>query len=78
MATKMKLWNMFPYGITVEWDEWFNKVFGFIIRAETEEDARKIADENSGAENGYGTRPWLDASKTVCIELTAIRFRISI
>ena len=33
------------------WKPWYNKSFGFIVRAETEAEARKYADENAGDEN---------------------------
>ena len=47
---------------------------GFIIRAETEEQARKIADDNSARENYkdyYKRNPvWLSSEYTTCTELS--------
>lgn len=66
------------------WNPWYDKSFGFIVRAETEAEARKIANENAGDENrGDENRgeflnsktantktPWLDKNYSTCIELT--------
>ncbi len=52
------------------WNPWFDKSFGFIVRAETEDEARKIAHENAGDEN-QGETPWLDSKYSTCIELTS-------
>ena len=60
------------------WEPWFDKVFGFVVRAENEKDARKFAHEEAGAENegeflgekiANTTSPWLDAKYSTCIEL---------
>ena len=59
----MKLWLLKPYE---DWEPWFDKAFGFVIRAETEEAARAIASENAGDEGGT---PWLLSSHTSCVEL---------
>jgi hypothetical protein len=61
------------------WYPWYDKIFGFIIKAETEAEARNIANENAGNENngtflGYKiantNTPWLDSKYSTCIELT--------
>jgi hypothetical protein len=61
-------------------DPGYDKSFGFIVRAETEAEARKIASENAGDENrGEFLRikiantktPWLDEKYSTCIELTS-------
>lgn len=62
------------------WEPWFNKCFGFIIRAETEAKARKIAHENAGEENRgeflnkkitKTKSPWLDKKYSTCIEVAS-------
>ena len=67
----MKLWILRP--ITKKrnspWDPWYDKSFGFVIRAETEEKARKIADENAGDENHDAKHPWLNSLYSNCKEL---------
>lgn len=44
----MKLWLLRPIdphgGL---WDPWFDKIFGFVVRAETETEARTLADRKS-------------------------------
>jgi len=72
----MKLWLLrpaedLPSGID-PWDPWYDKVFGFVIRAETEEDARRLAHDEAGNENRGKVRgPWLNARYATCVELTA-------
>ena len=67
----MKLWLLRP--ITKKkggpWDPWYDKSFGFVVRAETEEKAREIADENAGDENHDEKHPWLNSYYSVCEEL---------
>lgn len=49
----MKLWELRPINRTGEetpmggqkpdpWDPWYDRAFGFVVRAETAEDARRI------------------------------------
>ena len=62
------------YGVDNPWSPWYDKTFGFVVRAETEADARSIATENAGNEishlnEGVGTA-WLDAKYSTCVELT--------
>lgn len=79
----MKLWLLKNKTSTSEalnpWEPWFDKAFGFVVRAETEREARLIADENAGEENAGARdcrvnsrtkRPWLRAEFSTCIELT--------
>ena len=83
MNTKNKLWILRPQkDLPSEyspWEPWYDKAFGFVISAESEEAARKIAHENAGYENGVflgkyraGTTqsPWLEPQYSTCIELT--------
>ena len=78
----MKLWILrsvenLPKGDD-PWEPWYDKAFGFVVRAETEEEARKFAHEEAGDEN-RGTflggktadtnSPWLEAKYSTCVEL---------
>jgi hypothetical protein len=69
----MKLWILRPveglaYNIDNPWEPWYDKAFGFVVRADTEEEARKLAESDSGDES-YGGTPWLDAALSTCAEL---------
>jgi hypothetical protein len=46
-----------------DWDPWYDKAFGFVVRASSELHARQLACEECGEE---GKEVWLDASKTRC------------
>ena len=61
----MKLWILEP---AEPWAPWYDKVFGSIVRADTENRARDIAAENHGDE---GPLVWRDPEKTTCRELAA-------
>ncbi len=73
----MTLWELIPQKMLKgdnPWEPWYDKAFGFIIRAETEYDARKLAHENAGDENGgyFATTinsPWLDEKYSSCKRL---------
>lgn len=82
----MKLWLLRPVeGLAKNdnpWHPWFDKAFGFVIRAETETDARKLANANAGDENEIPLvqfvsgisdvkEPWLNSKYSTCVELTA-------
>ena len=63
------------------WNPWYDKCFGFVIRADSEEDARQIADVNSGSENDNTflgrtvcntSSPWMDPKYSSCTELSDI------
>lgn len=54
------------------WNPWYDKYFGFIIRAENEYEARSLAPKN-GNEVGkieINHNPWLDRNYSECTELT--------
>lgn len=60
------------------WNPWYDKNFGLVIRAETEERARKIAQDNSadesrgaflGRNTSETTAPWLYEKYSSCEEL---------
>ena len=61
------------------WEPWYDKTFGFIVRAIDEATARKYADESAGDENrgefmnkeiAKTKNPWLDEKYTTCEELS--------
>ena len=70
----MKLWLLRPVesvrilrdGNLNPWEPWYDKSFGFVVRAPTEKTARFIASEQCGAEGGD---PWLNAEHSTCTEL---------
>ena len=80
-----RLWLLRPIGYPNEtddgpWVPWYDKVFGFVVEAETEERAREMADANAGDENWGFTRgdlatrkraPWLNREWSTCVELAA-------
>ena len=61
------------------WDPWYDKVFGFVVRADNEKQARALANAQGGDECGpvrqsvyrMGGDPWLDPDQSTCEELTA-------
>jgi len=56
------------------WFPWYDKSFGFVVRASSEENARKLADDAAGYENGITLKvknPWLDEQYSICRELTS-------
>ena len=82
--TRMKLWILrpnehLPDGTESPWEPWYDKAFGFVVRAETEDEARQLANDEGGDECGpvthtiyrTGGNPWLDPAFSTCEELTA-------
>ena len=63
----MKLWIVRARDGHDVWNPWYDKAFGFVVRAGTEEEARTLASFVHGAE---GREPWLDATASTCEELT--------
>ncbi|MEX0598578.1 MAG: hypothetical protein WD512_19000 [Candidatus Paceibacterota bacterium] len=51
------------------WEPWYEKTHGFIIRAETESEARRYADQESGNESSENLRPWLNQIYSTCKDL---------
>lgn len=60
------------------WKPWYNKAFGFVIKAKNEEIARKIAQENSGDETtkhkgeqnfSYDNPVWTEEKYATCIPI---------
>lgn len=65
----MKLWLIRPSDPTSgAWDPRYDKAFGFVVRAETEEQARKFAAAAAGDETEDA---WLSTMLSTCEELTA-------
>lgn len=48
------------------WEPWYNKAFGFVVRANTEKEARKLASKECGEEK---TEAWLNPEYSTCVEL---------
>ena len=77
----MKLWILCPAKDRPTeddpWKPWYDKSFGFVVRAETEKEASIFADEGAGDENPRSyhqetsttIRPWLDAKYSTCVLL---------
>lgn len=62
------------------WDPWYDKAFGFVVSANDEKEAIKIAHNNAGDENrgeflsqktANTKQPWLDKRYSTCKELVA-------
>ncbi len=77
----MKLWLLRPVIESGLWDPWYDKAFGFVVRAKTEKQARKMAEKQSGDESRHHytadkavvpmKQAWIDPSYSTCVELTA-------
>ncbi len=69
----MKLYILRAKEASGPWHPWYDKAFGFVIRAKTEEAARKLADQNAGDENrdydDSAPHPWLLETYSTCDEL---------
>lgn len=72
----MKLWLLRPAVYTKEhgyvhglWMPWYDKAFGFVIRAETEQQAREMA--AALQEANELEHAWRDQASSTCTELTA-------
>lgn len=48
------------------WDPWYDKSFGFVVRADSETQAREMA---SGGDENRGSSPWMDEKYSTCEEL---------
>ncbi len=71
----MRLWILRPRrdvvddgarSVTDLWAPWYDKTFGVVVRAETDDEARAIASKVAGDE---GEAAWLSATFTTCDEL---------
>ena len=74
----MKLWLLRPVEDLPPdhdknpWEPWYDKAFGFVVRAETEEEARGFAQRDSGDECGWRREKptWLLPQWSTCTPLT--------
>lgn len=78
----MSLWLLRPVPNRIKgndpWDPWYNKAFGFVVRAETEEQARRLAETDAGCESRHPVaahehtrfEPWRDPFFSTCTPLT--------
>ena len=67
----MKLYLLRPIDLGTDqindlWKPWYDKAFGFVVRAETEEKARELASDRCGDE---GRHAWLNSEYSTCIQL---------
>ena len=79
MSKTMKLWIIRPIdSSTGPWDPWYDKCFGCVIAAETEEQARTLVEPGDEVRchirlqrhSGKDTlNTWLDPSLSTCVEL---------
>ncbi len=80
----MKLWILRPVDCLVDgdnpWEPWFDKAFGFVVRAKSEKEARILAHNDAGDENrgeflnnqiAKTKSPWLDSKYSTCKELSS-------
>ena len=77
----MKLYLLRPMADDPAWDPWYDKAFGFVVRAKDETEARQLAQEESGDEAwkyNFGSEPWrkpldswLSSDHSTCVELTS-------
>ena len=67
---KMKLWLLQRLDARFGYDE----TQGFVVVAETEDEARKIAQKNGGDETAWDSPFWTDSEMTTCRELRAEHF----
>ncbi len=68
--TESKLWLLRPVaGLTEDdpWEPWYDKAFGFVVRAETEEEAREFANKEGGDES---PRSWEEVTRKTVIPWT--------
>lgn len=68
----LKLWILHPLDDLPEdtnpWRPWYDRTFGFVICALSEDDARALAGADAGAE---GDDAWTNPTLSTCEELTA-------
>ena len=70
----MKLWLLLPVDGDDLWKPWYDKAFGFVVRAETEGEARAMANKAGGDEVrdfGKSYPAWTASEHSTCVELLA-------
>lgn len=76
----MKLWLLEPnYKFTKyeladnPWSPWYDKCFGMVVSADTEDKARLLAQKNGGTERSHVfIEVWISPDYTTCIELSQL------
>lgn len=53
------------------WDPWYDKAFGFVVRADNESEARAMVGEEAGDEIRKAPDAWANPQYSSCVELTA-------
>jgi hypothetical protein len=68
----MPLWILRPVDDHPHWEPWYDKAFGFVVRADSEAEARQIAQSNGGDELGWDIKRdcWTDPTAATCIKLS--------
>ena len=68
----MKLWLLEAIEDSGPWDKWYDKAFSFVVRANTEEEARALASGNCGDEY-YASEgmAWKSPKYSTCTQLLA-------
>ena len=59
----MRLWILRPGPDQSAWEPWFDKAFGFVVRAESEKAARAMAAKEHGDE---GAEAWCSNQSSTC------------
>lgn len=68
---KSTLWLLHPVNPSkAPWKPWYDKCFGFVIRANSENEARALADSEGGDENDNALHPWLNPELSTCEPLS--------
>jgi hypothetical protein len=63
----MNLWILRPVDESrAPWRRWYDRMFGFVIRARSEDAARNLAASSCGHE---GPEAWLSSRSSTCLEL---------
>ena len=65
----MRLWILRPGDDSLPpWIPYYNRVYGFVVRARSEDTARSLAASKCGDE---GPDAWLSSRSSTCVELRA-------
>lgn len=63
----MKLYILKPREKDPNWEPWYDKTFGVVVRANSVKEAREIA--SSKGRGGEGSKVWLTSKHVICEEL---------
>ena len=76
----MKIWLLLPSEATADVDWWptYDSMYGFVVAAETEEEARELAQADGGDETNRFVGPersvWTNPAYTTCEVLDPFRY----